>query len=61
MLDLKNRVSTFLKSEYDPLIPLRVLAVKTVDVKPSRRNNPIFLSIAIRTLVSPYSPLTIPV
>ena len=40
MLDLKNRVSTFLKSEYDPLIPLRVLDVKTVDVNPSRRYNP---------------------
>ena len=40
MLDLKNSVPTFLKSEYGSLIPLRVLAVKTVDVKPSRRNNP---------------------
>ena len=33
MLDLKNSVSPFLKSEY-PLIPLRVQAVKAVDVKP---------------------------
>ena len=40
MLDLKNRVATFLKSEYGPLIPLRVLPVKTLDVKPSRRYNP---------------------
>ena len=39
MLELKNHVSTFLKSEYS-LIPLRVLAVKTIDVNPSRRNNP---------------------
>ena len=40
MLDLKNHVSTFLKFEYGPLIPLRVRSVKTIDVKPSSQNNP---------------------
>ena len=36
MLELKNSVSTFLKSEYGPLIPLRVLSVEIDDVKPYR-------------------------
>ena len=40
MLDLKKQCVDLLKIRVWALIPLRVLDVKTVDVKPSRRNNP---------------------
>ena len=40
VFDLKKPWADLLKIREWPLIPLRVLAVKSVDVKPSNRHNP---------------------